>query len=103
MRKPVLYYMQSYVFAQSDQHLCYNCIKSLVFVSKIARVLLVSVTTQTGLCFTRSETTKSTVRKHTPCLLSFVYTSYVRYDVRAVPNFGKHASLFTYHKDKKYV
>ena len=44
-----------------------------------------------------------TVGKHTPCLLSFVYTSYIRYGVQAVPNFGKHASLYSYHKDKKYV
>ena len=26
-----------------------------------------------------------TVGKHTPCKLSFVYTSYIRYCVRAVP------------------
>ena len=44
-----------------------------------------------------------TVGKHTPCLLSFVYTSYIRYGVRAVPKFGKHALLFSYHKDKNYV
>ena len=44
-----------------------------------------------------------TVGKHTPCKLSFVYTSYIRYGVRAVSKFGKHASLFSYHKDKTYV
>ena len=42
-----------------------------------------------------------TVGKHTPCGLSFVYTSYIRYAVRAVPKFGKHALLFSYHKGKK--
>ena len=41
--------------------------------------------------------------KHTPCKLSFVYKSYIRYGIRAVPKFGKQASLFSYHKDKKYV
>ena len=44
-----------------------------------------------------------TVGKHTPCGLSFVYTSYIRYGVRVVPKFGKHALLFSYHKGKKYV
>ena len=44
-----------------------------------------------------------TVGKHTPCGLSFVYTSYIRYGVRAVPKFGKHALLCSYHKGKKYV
>ena len=44
-----------------------------------------------------------TVGKHTPCGLSFVYTSYIRYGVRAVQKFGKHASLFSYNKGKKYV
>ena len=44
-----------------------------------------------------------TVGKHTPCKLSFVYMSYIRYGVRAISNFGKHASLFLYHKSKKYV
>ena len=44
-----------------------------------------------------------TVRKHTPCKLSFVYTSYIRYGVLAVSKFGKHTSLFSLHKDKKYV
>ena len=39
-----------------------------------------------------------TVQKDTLCKLSFVYTSYIRYGVRAVPKFGKHASLFSYHK-----
>ena len=42
-----------------------------------------------------------TVGKHTLCKLSFVYTSYIRYGVRAVSKFEKHASLFSYHKDKK--
>ena len=46
---------------------------------------------------------ESTVGKHTPCGLSFVYTSYIRYGVRAGPKFGKHASLFSYYKRKKYV
>ena len=43
------------------------------------------------------------VEKQSPCLLSFVYTSYIRYGVRAAPKFGNHASLFLYYKDKKYV
>ena len=38
---------------------------------------------------------------NTPCKLSFLYTSYIRYGVRAALKFGKHASLFSYHKDKK--
>ena len=38
-----------------------------------------------------------TVGKHTPCKLSFVYTSYIRYGVRAAPKFGKHALPFSYH------
>ena len=42
---------------------------------------------------------KHTVGKHTPRKLSFVYTSYIRYGVRAVPKFGKHASLFAYQID----
>ena len=46
---------------------------------------------------------ENTVGKHTPCKLSFVYTSYIRYGVRAAPKFGKRASLFLYHEDKKYV
>ena len=36
-------------------------------------------------------------REHTPCKLSFVYTPYIRY---GVSKFGKHESLFSYHKDK---
>ena len=43
------------------------------------------------------------VGKQSPCLLLFVYTSYIRYGVRAVPKFGNHASLFLYYNDKKYV
>ena len=35
--------------------------------------------------------------------LSFVFTSYIRHGVRAALKFGKRASLFLYHKDKKYV
>ena len=42
------------------------------------------------------------VGKQSPCLLSFVYTSYIRYGVRDAPKFGKHASLFSYHKEQKY-
>ena len=45
------------------------------------------------------EVTFYTVGKHTPCKLSFVYTSYIRYGVRAAPKFGKHASLFSYHNE----
>ena len=37
------------------------------------------------------------VGKQSPCLLSFVYTSYNRYGIRAAPKFGKHPSLFSYH------
>ena len=33
----------------------------------------------------------------------FVYTSHIRYGDRAASTLGKHASLFSYHKDKKYV
>ena len=40
-----------------------------------------------------------TVGKHTPCKLSFLYTSYIRYGVRAAPKLGKHASLFSYHNE----
>ena len=39
-----------------------------------------------------------TVGKHT---LSFVFTSYIWYSVRAVSKFGKYTSLFSYHKDKQ--
>ena len=46
---------------------------------------------------------KQLVGKQSPCLLSFVYTSYIRYGVRATPKFGNHASLLLYYKDKKYV
>ena len=42
-----------------------------------------------------------TVGKHTPCKLSFVYTSYI--SVRAAPKFGKHASIFLYNKGTKYI
>ena len=38
-----------------------------------------------------------------PCKTSFVYTSNIKYGVRAAPIFGIHASLSSYHKDKKYV
>ena len=45
-----------------------------------------------------------TVGKFIPCKLSFVYnTSYIKYGVRTAHTFGKHASLFSYHKDKNYV
>ena len=44
-----------------------------------------------------------TVGKHTPSKLSFVYTSYIRFGVQAAPKFGKHTSLFSYHKDKNYL
>ena len=47
--------------------------------------------------------TNFSVGKQSLCLLSFVYTSYIRYGVRAAPKFGKHASLFSHHKDKKYA
>ena len=49
-----------------------------------------------------NQSTLNTVGKHTSCKLSFVYTSYmyIRYGVRAVPKFGKHASIFSYHKTK---
>ena len=43
------------------------------------------------------------VGKQSPCMLSFVYTSYIRYGVRAAPMFGKHALLFSYHKEQKYI
>ena len=45
----------------------------------------------------------NTVGKHTPCKLSFVYTSYIKYGVRAAPKFGNQASLFSHHIDKNYV
>ena len=41
-----------------------------------------------------------TVGKHTACKLSFVYTSYIIYGVRAAPMFRKHESLFSCHKEK---
>ena len=46
---------------------------------------------------------KNSVGKQSPCLLSFVYMSYIKYGARAAPKFGNHASLFLYYKDKKYV
>ena len=36
-------------------------------------------------------------------MLSFVYTSYIRFGARAAPEFGKQASLFSYHKKTKYI
>ena len=50
-----------------------------------------------------SKPVKHSVRKQSPCLLSFEYTSYIRYGVRAAPKFGNHVSLFLYCKDKNYV
>ena len=47
--------------------------------------------------------TNITVEKHTPCKLTFVYTSYIRYGIRAAPKFGKHASLYSYHKKSAVV
>ena len=44
-----------------------------------------------------------TVGNHTPCKLSFVCMSYIRYGVGAAPKFGKHESLFSYHKEKNYI
>ena len=43
------------------------------------------------------------VGKQSPCLLSFVYASYIRYGVRAAPKFGKYASLFSFHKEQEYI
>ena len=45
-----------------------------------------------------SSFTVYSVGKQSPCLLSFVYTSYIRYGVRAARKFGKHASLFSCRK-----
>ena len=61
--------------------------------------------TQTGLYSHRGwlEACNFTVGKHIPCKLSFVYTSYIRYGVRAAPKFGKHTSLVSYYKGEKYV
>ena len=32
-----------------------------------------------------------------------LYVMYIRYCVRAAPKFGKHPSLFSFHKEQKYM
>lgn len=39
---------------------------------------------------------KTSVRKQSLCLLSFLYTSYIRHGRRAALKFGKYALLFSY-------
>ena len=41
--------------------------------------------------------------KQSLSLLSFVYTSCIRYGFQATPKFGKHALLFSYYKEQKYI